>query len=248
MQPQYQMGYDRAITVFSPDGRLYQVEYAREAVKRGTTAVGIKAKDGIVLLVDKRVSSKLLEPSSIEKIFQIDDHIGVASSGLVGDARRLVDMARVETQKNRVMYDEEMDVEMLAKQLCDFMQYLTQAGGYRPFGTALLIAGRSEGQFRLFETDPSGTLLEYKATGIGIGRNAVMKVFEEKYRDDMTIEEAIVLGLEALHAATEGKFDINMVEIGVVSNVEPPFRKMSRDEVTGYVGKIERPETPATPA
>ena len=104
MQPQYQMGYDRAITVFSPDGRLYQVEYAREAVKRGTTAVGIKAKDGIVLLVDKRVNSKLLEPSSIEKIFRIDDHIGVASSGLVGDARSLVDRARVETQINRVSY------------------------------------------------------------------------------------------------------------------------------------------------
>ena len=100
MQPQYQMGYDRAITVFSPDGRLYQVEYAREAVKRGTTAVGIKAQDGIVLLVDKRVNSKLLEPSSIEKIFRIDDHIGVESSGLVGDARSLVDRARVETQIN----------------------------------------------------------------------------------------------------------------------------------------------------
>ncbi|HIH03472.1 MAG TPA: archaeal proteasome endopeptidase complex subunit alpha, partial [Methanoregulaceae archaeon] len=122
MQPQYQMGYDRAITVFSPDGRLYQVEYAREAVKRGTTAVGIKAQDGIVLLVDKRVNSKLLEPSSIEKIFRIDDHIGVASSGLVGDARSLVDRARVESQINRVSYDEEMDVEMLAKKLCDHMQ------------------------------------------------------------------------------------------------------------------------------
>lgn len=121
MQPQYQMGYDRAITVFSPDGRLYQVEYAREAVKRGTTAIGIKGKDGIVLLVDKRVNSNLLEPSSIEKIFRIDDHIGVASSGLVGDARSLVDRARIESQINRVSYDEEMDVEMLAKKLCDHM-------------------------------------------------------------------------------------------------------------------------------
>ncbi len=246
MQPQYQMGYDRAITVFSPDGRLYQVEYAREAVKRGTTAVGIKAQDGIVLLVDKRVNSKLLEPSSIEKIFRIDDHIGVASSGLVGDARSLVDRARVETQINRVSYDEEMDVEMLAKKLCDHMQTYTQFGGARPYGTALLIAGRSEGQFRLFETDPSGTLLEYKATGIGIGRNAVMKVFEDEYREDMTVEEAIMLGLKALHAATEGKFDVTMVEIGVVSNADPPFRKMTREEVAGYVERVEKTTTPAT--
>lgn len=240
MQPQYQMGYDRAITVFSPDGRLYQVEYAREAVKRGTTAIGIKGKDGIVLLVDKRVNSNLLEPSSIEKIFRIDDHIGVASSGLVGDARSLVDRARIESQINRVSYDEEMDVEMLAKKLCDHMQTYTQFGGARPYGTALLIAGRSEGQFRLFETDPSGTLLEYKATGIGIGRNAVMKVFEEEYRPDLTLQEAILLGLKALHAATEGKFDVNMVEIGVVADEVPAFRKMSREEVAGYVDLIEK--------
>ncbi len=240
MQPQYQMGYDRAITVFSPDGRLYQVEYAREAVKRGTTAIGIKGKDGIVLLVDKRVNSNLLEPSSIEKIFRIDDHIGVASSGLVGDARSLVDRARIESQINRVSYDEEMDVEMLAKRLCDHMQTYTQFGGARPYGTALLIAGRSEEQFRLFETDPSGTLLEYKATGIGIGRNAVMKVFEDEYRPDLTLQEAILLGLKALHAATEGKFDVNMVEIGVVADEVPPFRKMSREEVAGYVDLIEK--------
>lgn len=240
MQPQYQMGYDRAITVFSPDGRLYQVEYAREAVKRGTTAIGIKGKDGIVLLVDKRVNSNLLEPSSIEKIFRIDDHIGVASSGLVGDARSLVDRARIESQINRVSYDEEMDVEMLAKKLCDHMQTYTQFGGARPYGTALLIAGRSEGQFRLFETDPSGTLLEYKATGIGIGRNSVMKVFEEEYRPDLTLQDAILLGLKALHAATEGKFDVSMVEIGVVTDEVPAFRKMSREEVAGYVDLIEK--------
>lgn len=245
MQPQYQMGYDRAITVFSPDGRLYQVEYAREAVKRGTTAVGIKCSEGIVLLVDKRVNSKLLEPSSIEKIFKIDNHIGVASSGLVGDARSLVDRARVESQVNRVSYDEQIDIEMLSKKLCDHMQTYTQFGGARPYGTALLIAGISDGQFRLFETDPSGTLLEYKATGIGIGRNAVMKVFEDEFRDDLTIDEAIVLGLKALHAATEGKFDVATVEIGVVANAEPPFRKMTREEVAGYVEKIEKPSTPA---
>lgn len=180
MQPQYQMGYDRAITVFSPDGRLYQVEYAREAVKRGTTAVGIKCGEGVVLIVDKRVSSRLLEASSIEKIFKIDEHIGVASSGLVGDARSLVDRARIECQINRVTYDEKIDVEALAKRLCDHMQTYTQFGGARPYGTALLIAGISDGECRLFETDPSGTLLEYKATGIGIGRPAVDEVVRRR--------------------------------------------------------------------
>jgi len=239
MQPQYQMGYDRAITVFSPDGRLYQVEYAREAVKRGTTAVGIKAKDGVVLIVDKRVSSKLLEASSIEKIFKIDEHIGVASSGLVGDARALVDRARVECQINRVSYDEPIEVEALSKKLCDHMQSLTQYGGIRPYGTALLIAGVSDGEVRLFETDPSGTLLEYKATGIGIGRPAAMKVFEEEYNPETEIKDAIPLGLKALHSATEGKFDVDQVEIGMIAKANPVFRKMSRQEVATYVEQFK---------
>lgn len=239
MQPQYQMGYDRAITVFSPDGRLYQVEYAREAVKRGTTAVGIKAQDGIVLIVDKRISSKLLEAASIEKIFRIDDHIGVASSGLVGDARALVDRARVECQINRVSYDEKIEVEALAKKLCDHMQTLTQYGGIRPYGTALLIAGVSDGEVRLFETDPSGTLLEYKATGIGIGRPAAMKVFEEEYNPETAIKDAIPLGLKALHSATEGKFDVDQVEIGIIAKENPIFRKMSRQEVATYVEQFK---------
>ncbi len=240
MQPQYQMGYDRAITVFSPDGRLYQVEYAREAVKRGTTAVGIKAKDGVVLIVDKRVSSKLLEPSSIEKIFKIDEHIGVASSGLVGDARALVDRARVECQINRVSYDEPIEVEALSKKLCDHMQTLTQYGGIRPYGTALLIAGVSDGECRLFETDPSGTLLEYKATGIGIGRPAAMKVFEEEYNPESEVKDVILLGLNALHSATEGKFDVDTVEIGVIAREKPVFRKMSREEVATFVGQFKQ--------
>jgi proteasome alpha subunit len=233
------MGYDRAITVFSPDGRLYQVEYAREAVKRGTTAVGIKAKDGVVLIVDKRVNSKLLEASSIEKIFKIDEHIGVASSGLVGDARALVDRARVECQINRVSYDEPIEVEALSKKLCDHMQSLTQYGGIRPYGTALLIAGVSDGEVRLFETDPSGTLLEYKATGIGIGRPAAMKVFEEEYNPESEIKDAIPLGLKALHSATEGKFDVDQVEIGLIGKTNAVFRKMSREEVASYVEQFK---------
>ncbi len=240
MQPQYQMGYDRAITVFSPDGRLYQVEYAREAVKRGTTAVGIKCAEGVVLIVDKRVSSRLLEPVSIEKIFRIDTHIGVASSGLVGDARSLVDRARVESQVNRVSYDEPIDVEVLAKKLCDHMQVYTQFGGARPYGTALLIAGISDNEARLFETDPSGTLLEYKATGIGTGRPAVMKVFEDEYDEEAGFADAIKLGLKALHAATEGKFDVNTVEIGIVSLKEKTFRKMEQDEVKTFVEQYEQ--------
>ena len=236
MMNQQQAAYDRAITVFSPDGRLYQVEYAREAVKRGTTAVGIKVKDGIVLLVDKRISSRLLESNSVEKIFRIDEHIGVASSGLVGDARSLIDRARIEAQINRISYGEAIDVETLAKKLGDHMQTYTQFGGARPYGTALLIAGVSDGEFRLFETDPSGTLLEYKATGIGTGRPAVMKRFENEYDPDITVAEAVALGISALHDATEGKFELGTIEIGIV-DLESGFKKLSRSEVEALIPK-----------
>jgi proteasome alpha subunit len=236
MMNQQQAAYDRAITVFSPDGRLYQVEYAREAVKRGTTAVGIKVKDGIVLLVDKRINSHLLEAHSVEKIFRIDEHIGVASSGLVGDARSLIDRARVEAQINRISYGEAIDVETLAKKLGDHMQTYTQFGGARPYGTALLIAGVSDGEFRLFETDPSGTLLAYKATGIGTGRPAVMKRFESEYSADLSIADAVALGISALHDATEGKFELGTIEISIV-NLEAGFQKLSRSEIETLIPK-----------
>lgn len=233
-----QMGYDRAITVFSPDGRLFQVEYAREAVKRGTTAIGIKATDGVALLVDKRVTSKLLEADSIEKIFQIDDHVGAATSGLVADARSLIDKARVEAQINNVTYDEPISIEVLSKKICDFKQSYTQYGGVRPFGTALLIAGVDDHRARLFETDPSGALLEYKATAIGSGRSEAMEVFENKYKDDIKLEEALILGLDALHSTSDGIFDASTIEVAVVELSTRKYRKLHADEVKKYVDEV----------
>jgi proteasome alpha subunit len=232
------MGYDRAITVFSPDGRLFQVEYAREAVKRGTTSVGIKASDGVVLLVDKRITSRLLEPQSTEKIFQVDDHIGAVTSGLVADARALVDRARVDAQVNRVVYNEPIGVEVLAKKICDHKQTFTQYGGVRPYGTALLIGGVDDEGPRLFETDPSGALLMVKATGIGSGRNAVMEVLEEKYDEKADIGKAIDLGLEALYKATEGKLTVETVEIAVVDAHDYKFKKIEVEQVEVYVKSI----------
>ncbi len=244
MQMAPQMGYDRAITVFSPDGRLFQVEYAREAVKRGTTSVGIKASDGVVLLVDKRIASRLLEPQSTEKIFQIDDHIGAVTSGLVADARALVDRARVDAQVNRVVYNEPIGVEVLAKKICDHKQTFTQYGGVRPYGTALLIGGVDDEGPRLFETDPSGALLMVKATGIGSGRNAVMEVLEEKYDEKANIEKAIDLGLEALHKATEGKLTVDTVEIAVVDASDYKFKKIEAEKVAFYVNSALKRLTP----
>ncbi len=237
MQPG-QMAYDRAITVFSPDGRLFQVEYAREAVKRGTTTVGLKFKDGVALIIDKRVTSRLIEPTSIEKIFKIDEHIGCATSGLVADARALVDYARITAQINRVTYSERVSVEQLVKKICDYKQNYTQFGGVRPFGTALLVAGLDSQGVHLFETDPSGALMAYKAGSIGAGRNTVIEIFEDKYKENMAMNDSIVLGLEALQKATEGGDPTALsVEIGVVKSGEM-FRKLEPKEVEKFVNKL----------
>ncbi len=242
MQMAPQMGYDRAITVFSPDGRLFQVEYAREAVKRGTTSVGIKAQDGVALLVDKRITSRLLEPQSTEKIFQVDDHIGAVTSGLVADARALVDRARVDAQINRVVYNEPIGIEILAKKVCDHKQTFTQYGGVRPYGTALLIGGIDDTGPRLFETDPSGALLMVKATGIGSGRNAVMEVLEEKYNESDDVNSAINLGLAALHKATEGKLTKDTIEIAAIYGTDKRFRKLAGDELQSHIENMLKSE------
>ena len=212
MKPQ--MAYDRAITVFSPDGRLFQVEYAREAVKRGTTTVGIKFKNGVALIVDKRITSRLVEPASIEKIFRIDEHIGCATSGLVADARALVERARVEAQINRITYGKKIQVKALTRKICDFKQTYTQYGGVRPFGTALPIGGVDETGARLFATDPSGAMMEYKATAEGEGRDLAIEYFEKNYRDDMKMNEAIEMGIEAIrYAIKERKVEVDIAVI-----------------------------------
>jgi proteasome alpha subunit len=231
------MAYDRAITVFSPDGRLFQVEYAREAVKRGTTTVGLKFKDGVALIIDKRVTSRLIEPTSIEKIFKVDEHIGCATSGLVADARALVDYARITSQINRVTYSERVSVEQLVKKICDYKQNYTQFGGVRPFGTALLVAGVDNQGAHLFETDPSGALMAYKAGSIGAGRNTVIEIFEDKYKENMAMNDSVVLGLEALQKATEGEPNVLSVEIGIVKTGEK-FRKLETKEVEKFVNKL----------
>ncbi|MEF8873896.1 MAG: archaeal proteasome endopeptidase complex subunit alpha [Candidatus Thermoplasmatota archaeon] len=229
-----QMGYDRGITVFSPDGRLFQVEYAREAVSRGTTTVGIKVEDGVALVVDKDVPTKLVEPQSIEKIYKIDKKIGIATSGLVADSRILVDYARVSAQVNRVSYNERINVRSLVKKICDYKQTYTQYGGVRPFGTALLVAGKDEEGTHLYETDPSGANMAYKAVSIGSNREEVQEVFNQEYEEDMDLDEAIELSLEGLKRASEENLETRSLDIGIITD-EENFRKLSIDEIEEYL-------------
>lgn len=232
-----QMAYDKGVSMFSPDGRLFQVEYARVAVGRGTTTVGVKFKNGVILMADKKSRSKLVEPNSIEKIFQIDEHIGCATSGLVADARILVDYARIVAQINKITYEEKITTDLLVKRICDLKQNHTQYGGARPFGTALLVGGVDKAGIHLFETDPSGALSSYKAGCIGSGRAQVMELFENKFKDGMSVDDAIMLALEGLKISGEEKPTDKTVEIGVIKK-DTRFQRLEPDEIKKYTDKL----------
>jgi len=205
------MGYDRAIVVFSPDGRLFQVEYAREAVKRGATAVGVIFKNGVIFGVKKRESA-LVKPG--EKIFKLDNHIAAATSGLVADARVLVDSGRVKAQQNRMIYDESISVSTMARYIADRQQVFTQYAGVRPYGVSFLIAGVND-EAKLFETDPSGLLLECKAKAIGRSAEKINEMFEKKYKQDMNEKEAVQLVCDALKK--EGKMTLDELVIHIIT-------------------------------
>jgi len=234
MEPGH-LAYDRTIAVFSPDGRLFQVEYAREAVRRGTTAMGLIFMDGVVLVADKRITSPLINPESIEKIYVIDEHIGFATSGLVADARALVHRARIEVQLHKFYYGERIVIDTVVKRICDYQQSYTQFGGVRPFGAALLIGG-IDNTSHLYETDPSGALAEYCATAIGERRNEVLEYFEKEYEENLNSSEAIELCLDALQKAVKTVLKPTMIEIGIIKSGEK-FKKLTKQEIEKYIHK-----------
>jgi len=238
MQQNEQMAYDRGSTIFSPDGRLYQVEYAREAVKRGSVSVGVKTSEGVVLLAEKRVSSDLLVSDTIEKIYQVDDHLAVAASGHVADARQLVDFARTESQRNSYMYEEPLETDTLAKALGDHIQQYTQYGGTRPFGCALLIAGSTRDGPALIESEPSGAIIGYKAAGIGKGRSDVEETLEEGYEEDLSVEEGLELALRALLERDDSSIDAT--EAAIVD--DDGVRMLSQEEIEEHKPEMENEE------
>ncbi|MFB6152932.1 MAG: archaeal proteasome endopeptidase complex subunit alpha [Halodesulfurarchaeum sp.] len=239
MQGQQQQAYDRGITIFSPDGRLYQVEYAREAVKRGTASIGIRAADGVALLVDKRIRSRLMEESSVEKLHKADDHVGIASAGHVADARQLIDFARRDAQVNRLRYEEPIGVEALTKDVTDHIQQYTQVGGARPFGVALLIGGLENGEPRLFETDPSGTPYEWKAIAIGSDRSDIQSLLESEYSEDIPLDEAVGLALRALGTVNESGLEPTGVGAATVDAESGQYIELTNEEIREYLEEFD---------
>ena len=231
-QMQHQMmGYDRAITMFSPDGRLLQVEYAKRTVKLGNTAVGIVCKDGVLLVTDKRIVNPLVIPESIEKIFQIDDHIMCTAAGILSDARVLVERSQVKAQQHKIDYDSPIDNISVVKDVCSLKQLCTQSGGLRPFGVSLLVAGVDDSKPSLYETDPTGLYYQYKAKIIGEGETEGEKILQSEYKENMTCKEGLALAIKVIKASLGTEFTPKRIDAAIILNDEAKIKKISREEI-----------------
>ncbi len=237
MEPvQHQMmGYDRAITMFSPDGRLLQVEYAKKTVKLGNTAIGMICKDGVVLVADKRIADTLVVLDAIEKIFQIDDHIMATASGIISDARVLVERAQLKAQQHRVTYDTPIDVLSIVKDICNLKQMCTQSGGLRPFGVSLLVAGIKNGKPELYETDPTGIYNQYMATAIGEGETEIKDVLYKEYKDTLSVEDGLKLCIQALKKVLNHDFSEKRIDASYITMKDMSMKKVSREQIKKFL-------------
>ena len=229
--------YDRAITVFSPDGRLFQVEYAMELVNRGATILGIECTEGLVLGSEENV--EVLEEAGYSwKIFRVDDHIGAAIVGLSSDARILIDQARIYAQSNKLTYDEPIDVEVVTKRICDIQQMYTQHAGVRPFGVSIIFGGVDKTGSRVFGTHPSGTYRGYKATALGAGRETVLAILKDEYKEDMSLEDTTKLAVKCLIRALDARQLPPRIKIAVIPMTTKKLDMLTDEKIEGYTKEL----------
>ncbi|HEX9861673.1 MAG TPA: archaeal proteasome endopeptidase complex subunit alpha [Candidatus Bathyarchaeia archaeon] len=229
--------YDRAITVFSPDGRLFQVEYAMELVNRGATILGIQSTEGVVIGSEENI--EVLEEAEYSwKIFRVDDHIGAAIVGLSSDARILIDQARIYAQSNKLTYDEPIDTEVVTKRICDIQQMYTQHAGVRPFGVSIIFAGVDKTGTRVFGTHPSGTYRGYKATSLGAGRETVLAILKDEHREEMSLEENTKLAVKCLLKALEARQLPPRIKIAVIPAATKKMEMLTGEKVEGYIKEL----------
>ena len=235
--------YDRAITVFSPDGRLFQVEYALETVNRGATIIGIACSEGIVLGAEEKIETKLQDTNFTWKLYAVDDHLGAAVVGLGSDARILIDQARIFAQSNRLMYDEPIDVEIMTKRVGDIKQLYTQHAGVRPFGVSIIFGGIDNTGSRVFSTDPSGSYRGYKAVAVGIGRETVEGILKEEYREDLTLEEAKQLAVKCLTQALVARGEPKRIKISIIPKETKKLQALTDEEIENMQRGLEGSES-----
>ncbi|CEP62614.1 proteasome core particle subunit alpha 5 LALA0_S05e09560g [Lachancea lanzarotensis] len=240
--------YDRGVSTFSPEGRLFQVEYSLEAIKLGSTAIGIATSEGVVLGVEKRVTSPLLEGDSIEKIVEIERHVGCAMSGLTADARSMIEHAQVSAVTHDLYYDENISIESLTQSICDLaLRFGEGASGEerlmsRPFGVALLIAGYDTEQgYQLFHAEPSGTFYRYNAKAIGSGSEGAQSELQNEWHSSLTLKEAELLVLKILKQVMEEKLDEDNAQLSCVTK-DQGFQVYSNDKTAAIIKELKEKE------
>ena len=226
--------YDQAITIFSPEGRIYQVEYALELVKRGAPIVGLRTIEGAVLAAFETESNPLVFVDYSKKIFKIDEHVGAAISGLSPDARVLLRQARLLSQSNRLTYDEPIDIEVLTGELGDLLQMYTQNAGVRPFGVSMIIAGIDSRSIKVVSLDPSGSYRMYNANSVGRNSEEAKKILNDEYKPDLSIEEGISLAIRSINAAANQTLS-EQLTVATISSETRRFRELSKEEISEYI-------------
>lgn len=233
-----QRAYDRALTVFSPEGRLYQVEYALEAVRRGTLAVAVKSKDDVCIAAQIKVPSILMDADSIDKIFQVDEHIGVAISGLHADSRALINYSRVQAQSIRLTYDEPVRLNMLAKSIADLCQMYSQYGGIRPFGCALFFIAIDASGTQIYTTSPSGIYRSFKSYAIGTGESTAREFLIENYKEEMTFDELVDFTLRAIKESIDEDATKENIRLAYIKGEDKKFHMCNKEEVEEFLSKL----------
>tara|TARA_Y100000310_G_scaffold270936_1_gene285020 strand:- start:784 stop:1503 length:720 start_codon:yes stop_codon:yes gene_type:complete len=228
------MGYDRSATMFSPDGHILQVEYAEKTVRLGAASIGIRTNEGVIIIADKGQKDNLIVPDSAEKIYEIDEHIMASAAGIISDARILINQTRLIAQQHRVTYDSPIDVESIIREISDVKQQYTQHPGVRPFGVALMIAGKNGDESKLYTSDITGNYFEYNAVAIGENDEKIKEELRKNYKKEMTIKEAIKLGLDIFKKVLDNNFDIQRFNIGYIDNKEGKLRKLNKEEIAEY--------------
>ncbi len=228
------MGYDRSATMFSPEGHILQAEYAEKAVKLGSANIGIKCSEGVVIVADKGNKDTLIIPESADKIHEIDEHIMASAAGILSDARILINQTRVTAQQHKITYDSPIDIESIIREISDLQQQYTQHPGVRPFGVALMVAGKNGQDCKLYTTEITGNYLEYNATAIGKDDEKIREMLRKEYKKDMTIEQAIKLALNIFKKILGNAFDIQRFNIAFIKNNEKKLNKLKGDEIARF--------------
>lgn len=225
------MGYDRAATMFSPDGHLLQVEYAEKTVRLGSMSVALVCKDGIVIVADRRVRDKLINHDSAAKIFEIDSHLVASAAGILSDTRVLVDDAQILAQQHRVTYDSPIDPISVIKMIADKKQMSTQYGGLRPYGVSIMVGGVNKGKAHLYTSDVSGNYFSYKANAIGENDEQIKEILRSEYKPEMSTEEGIKFIMGIFKKILAKNFDVERFDAVYIPIKETKIVRLTAEDL-----------------